>query len=321
MPSWSAEVVRLYVKYIRCSKQINGNAQNMHNSIHDLYVHPGSFCPPTNHGHDIIVEREDFNDWPLYRVSFQSPLGKNCGAGQQCAMLYIHGGAFYREIDPNHWKFIFQTARETGLDVFVPIYPLIPRPAATANQVIPGLVNICHHIKQDIVNITGDSAGGGMALATMHHMLDVAPALAKKVKSVVLISPVLDCTFSHPEALRLDKVDPWLGIDGLQVITPLWSAGISTSNCLASPLYGDITRLPPLLLLCGTDDLLNADARRLNAKFQGKDCSQCVSGSAQLEGFTYIEQPSMIHVYPLLPHWEGRQARSLIMEFIQSHLT
>jgi len=160
-----------------------------------------------------------------------------------------------------------------------------------------------------------------LALATMHHMFDVAPDHAKKVQYVVLISPVLDVTFRHPEAQKLDSVDPWLGIDGLQVITPLWSAGTTTSDPLVSPLHVDIARLPPLLLLSGTDDILNSDARRLNSRFQGFDSDQCVSGSVQLERFVYVEQAHMIHVYPLLPHWEGEQARKLIMHFVQSHLT
>ncbi|RYN20128.1 hypothetical protein AA0113_g8705 [Alternaria arborescens] len=236
-------------------------------------------------------------------------------------MLYIHGGAFYREIDPNHWKFIFQVARDTGLDILVPIYPLIPRPSATARQVVPGLVDICRQIKQDIVNITGDPAGEALASATMHHMFDVAPDHAKKVQSVVLISPVLDVTFRHPEAQKLDSMDPWLGIDGLQIITPLWSAGTTTSDPLVSPLPVDIARLLPLLRLSGTDDILNSDARRLNARFQGHSSDQCVSESVQLERFVYVEQAHMIHVYSLLPHWEGEQARKLIMHFVQSHLS
>jgi acetyl esterase/lipase len=321
MASWSALAIRLYIKYIRCSKQIFGDAQSMRKNIHDVYINPQSFCPPADHGHDIDVNRVDVNDWPLYRVSLRRILGKDDPSEPRRAMLYIHGGAFYREIDPNHWKFVFQVARETGLDVFVPIYPLIPRPVATAKQVVPGLVDICRQIKQDIVNITGDSAGGALALATMHHMFDVAPDHAKRVQSVVLISPVLDVTFRHPEAQKLDSVDPWLGIDGLQVITPLWSAGTTTSDPVVSPLHVDITRLPPLLLLSGTDDILNSDARRLNARFQGYDSDQCVAGSVQLERFVYVEQAHMIHVYPLLPHWEGEQARKLIMHFVQNHLT
>jgi acetyl esterase/lipase len=82
-------------------------------------------------------------------------------------MLYLHGGAFYREIDAAHWSFIFQAARETGLDVFVPIYPLLPRLGATASNVVSRLAELVHLLsqKQEIVNITGDSAGGCIALA------------------------------------------------------------------------------------------------------------------------------------------------------------
>lgn len=285
--------------------------------MQDVYTRPPSFNPPAQLENDILVQRIDLSDWPLYKVSFRT---NDQSTGPRRAMLYIHGGAFYREIDPFHWKFIFQAARETGLDVIVPIYPLLPRPTATAGQVIPALVDICRHIEEDVVNIIGDSAGGGMTLATMHHMLKVAPDIAKKVTSVVLISPVLDITLSHPECERLASRDPWLGL-GLRALLPLWCADTSPSDSMASPLHGEIAKLPPLLLLSGTDDILNADARRLNAKFQGKDSDECLPGSVQLDKFTYVEQADMIHVYPLLPHWEGGQARKLIMQFIHSHLT
>ncbi|KAF2995068.1 hypothetical protein E8E13_002467 [Curvularia kusanoi] len=325
MPSWSAQAIRMYIEYMRRSKQAFGDAQNMRKSIHDLYLHPQSFCPPTP-GPDITVDRQDVDDWPLYRVSPAPIREKDETEGSRSAMLYVHGGAFCREIDQAHWTFIFSTARNTGLDIFVPIYPLVPRPTATAKQVINALVELCRNIrsiyKHDIVNITGDSAGGCIALATMYQILDDAPELAEKITSIVLISPVLDISFSHPETLRTDKEgrDPWLGVAGLQVITPLWSAGLSTLDTMASPLYGNVARLPPVLLLSGTDDLLNSDARRLSAKFQGKDDGKCIPGSVQLEKFTYIEEPQMIHVYPLLPCWEGGQARSTIEDFIRSHI-
>lgn len=318
--SWSALAVRLYVEYIRRSKQLLGNAQKTREAIQEVYNHPSSFSPPRNAGSDVVIKREDVNDWPLYQVSLRPAPGKPLSKNPQRAMLYLHGGAFFREIDPTHWQFIFHIARTTGLNVFVPIYPLLPRPAATAQHMIPALVDLCRLIKHDIVNITGDSAGGCLALATAQHMRDVAPALAAKVTSLVLISPVLDMTFNHPEIERLDKIDPWLALEGLRVLTPLWSAGLSASDPMVSPLFGDIERLPPVLQLAGTDDILSADARRLSAKFQGRNVNECAPGSVQSEHFTYIEAPHMIHVYPLLPHWEGRQARDLIMEFIQGHL-
>jgi hypothetical protein len=79
----------------------------MRKNIHDVYINPQSFCPPANHGHDIDVDRIDVNDYPLYHVSLRRTSGKDNSSKPQCAMLYIHRGAFYREIDQNHWKFIF----------------------------------------------------------------------------------------------------------------------------------------------------------------------------------------------------------------------
>jgi hypothetical protein len=72
--------------------------------------------------------------------------------------------------------------------------------------------------------------------------------------------------------------------------------------------------------MCGTQDMLCADARRLSAKYQGKDASECVPGSVDLENFTYVEASDMLHVYPLLPHWEGGEARKQIVEFISTSL-
>jgi hypothetical protein len=62
MASWSALAVRLYIKYIRRSKQILGDAQSMRKNIHDVYFNPQSFCLPADHRHDIDVDRVDVND-------------------------------------------------------------------------------------------------------------------------------------------------------------------------------------------------------------------------------------------------------------------
>ncbi|CAI6339859.1 unnamed protein product [Periconia digitata] len=331
MVSWFALVVRLYIKYIRRSKQTFGNAQTMRKSLHNLHLHPQSFNPPTNPGHDITIHREDVNEWPLYRVSpHPPPPGPTPSPSPSRAILYIHGGAFYREIDPYHWKLTIHLARSTGLDVLVPIYPLLPRPTATAHQVVDGLLSICRLTPHTIVNITGDSAGGCLALATTQHLVSTFPALALTLSSLILISPVLDLTLSHPECVRLDHIDPWLGIDGLRVLTPLWAAGTSVTDPIVSPLFGDIEGLPPVLMLSGTHDLLNSDARRLSAKVLGKngnagewvDERDWVGGSVRVEErrFVYVEEGGMIHDYALLPHPEGERARGLIVDFILGNM-
>jgi len=317
MPSFAARLVRWYIVWIRRAKVLFASADNTRNSIQTLYLRPQTFSPPQSLGQDIVIDRVDVNEWPLYRVSANA---HSTGKETRPAMLYVHGGAFFREIDLQHWKFVAQAARDTGLDVLVPIYPLIPRPTATAEKIAAGLVDICRLSEQRIVCVAGDSAGGHLALAAAQQMRERQPDLAAQLRCLVLISPVLDSALDHPEVVRLSRDDPWLAIDGLRVLTPFLSGGLPIQHSAVSPLYGDIDHLPPILLLCGTSDMLCGDARRLSARFQGKDPKECIPGSVQLDNFTYVEQADMIHVYPLLPHSEGAEARELIMSFVRKNV-
>lgn len=146
------------------------------------------------------------------------------------------------------------------------------------------------------------------------------PEIAQKLRSVVLISPILDCAFNHSENLRLAANDPWLGIQGLRVAGKKWAGDLPIEDPRVSPLHGSIMDLPPVLLFAGTADLLCADARRLNARFQGKSVNDVVERSAEVQGLTYVEHQDMIHVYPILPHWESGQARKQIVAFVTEHL-
>lgn len=323
MPSLSARFVRLYIEWIRRSKETYTDTEKMKQHIETIYVRPQSYLPPDNLGNDTKIERVDFNDWPLYRVSSTGAVPEESGAERsRPAMLYCHGGAFIHEIDPMHWKFIAQVSRETGLDVLVPIYPLGPRPGATAEQIIRGMTKILEHANQPVISIAGDSAGGTITLLTMQHLLKASPELAAGVRSVVLISPLLDCTGAHPEAKRMAHDDPWLGLEGLHVVADIFRGDLSTSDPRVSPLFGSLAGLPPILLLSGTHDLLCSDARRLSARFRNsrsEDADAIAAGSVDLENFTYIEQPEMIHVYPLTPSWEGDEARRVITKFVKRH--
>ncbi|KAM0315629.1 hypothetical protein ACHAPQ_011532 [Fusarium lateritium] len=316
MPSLTASFVSFYIKWIRQTKVVFDNPENALKLLHDGHIRPQDFHPPTNLGSDIIIDRVDLNEWPLYRISATVP---SSGGEPRQALLYIHGGAFFREIVPQHWYLAAQIARETGLVVLVPIYPLLPRPGATAQKLAAGLVDICRTSKQTIVSICGDSAGGLLALSSTQQLRDTEPELFAKVKSLILISPVLDIGLDHPEAVRLSEVDPWLGINGLRSIMPMLAADLPLKHPTASPLYGSIENLPPTLLLSGTYDLLCADARRLKSKFTGEDIDEALAGSIEMDRFVYLEKEEMIHVWPLLPHPEGAEGRKLIVHFVNKH--
>jgi acetyl esterase/lipase len=82
---------------------------------------------------------------------------------------------------------------------------------------------------------------------------------------------------------------------------------MSTADPRVSPLYGDIAGLPPILMFCGTHDILLTDARRLAAR--------AVAEGAAIE---YHEAPGLMHVYPLLFFPESREAQDRIIDFVRA---
>ncbi|KAF4951616.1 hypothetical protein FGADI_7393 [Fusarium gaditjirri] len=289
MVSLAARIFRFYLVWIRRSQTQFLTARNMRDHMQAQYIRPQSFSPPETLGPDISIERVDVNDWPLYRISSSPFSPKEGDEANRPAILYLHGGGWVNEIVTWHYKFVAQIARDTGLDVLIPIYPLIPRPTATAPQIVAGLHEIMSQIKQPIVSIGGDSAGGNLAMLLAQHLVRVKSGLASQVRSLVLISPALDNTLSHPESKRLGRDDPWLSHDGLHVAVDVYSGDLAPSDPRVSPLFGDIADLPPILLLSGTHDLLCADARRLSARFRNGDTSPgmdaWIAGSVELEKF------------------------------------
>lgn len=107
------------------------------------------------------------------------------------------------------------------------------------------------------VVLTGDSAGGGLALATAIHLRDQAlPAPA----AVVGLSPWLDLSMSGGTR-ELD--DPQISAEGLRAMAAAYLQGADPQNPLASPLFADLRGLPPLLVQTGSHELMRDDARRL----------------------------------------------------------
>jgi acetyl esterase/lipase len=83
-----------------------------------------------------------------------------------------------------------------------------------------------------------------------------------------------------------------------------WGAG-DPGSAEASPLHGDLAGLPPTLLLCGTRDLLVPQSRLLADRAER-------AGTA----LTYVEEPGLLHVYPLLPIPEARRAWRQVRAFL-----
>jgi acetyl esterase/lipase len=150
----------------------------------------------------------------------------------------------------------------------------------------------------------GDSAGGGL---TMSLAMQAVSAGVPRPAGLILLSPWLDVTTSDPIQRDIEKVDPLLMCQGLRVAGRWYAGALTTDDPRVSPLYGQITGLPPILLFCGTHDILVADARRL--------AKRAAAEGAEIE---YHEEPRLMHVYPLMPFPESRRAQDTIVRFVQN---
>ena len=114
---------------------------------------------------------------------------------------------------------------------------------------------------------------------------------------------------ANPAVDLVEPHDPWLTRAGMRPIAAHWVAGRDLTDPTVSPLYGDLTRLPPMLVLVGSRDICQPDCDRL---------VELAPASADLT--LHVEAGSP-HDYPLLPTPEGRRARTAITEHVRRTLS
>lgn len=265
-------------------------ADDIHREIAALQAKPKPFDPPAALGRTVDVSQSTSPaGWPVFTVTAR-------GVTPSARVLYLHGGAYIREITRHHWKLVGHLA-SAGASVTVPIYPVAPR--GKASHVVSASADLAEQLtaQGERLVIAGDSAGGGLALAV---------ALALRDRGVVadhtaLISPWLDATGSHPELLEVAPRDPWLHPGGLTAAADAYRGELDREHPWVSPLNGDLTGLGPITMFTGTRDILNVDARRFRPLATDAGVS-----------LDFHEAPQMIHVYPLLPIPEGKKARTVL---------
>ena len=217
-------------------------------------------------------------------------------------VLYLHGGGFVSGLDRLHWRYAARLAGELGLRVVLPSYPLTP--THTWRDAVPGLVDLFEGLavaSAHGVVLMGDSAGGGLAVGVAQQ---VARRPGPQPTHLVAFAPWVDLTGSTPGTEEAAARDPWLTLSKLRLYGGWWGAG-DPPVPEASPLTGSLAGLPPTLVLCGTRDLLLPQSRAL------------VDGLREAATpVRYVEQPGLIHVYPLLPVPEARTAWRQVRSFL-----
>lgn len=179
------------------------------------------------------------------------------------AILYFHGGGYFFCSPRTHRPLTMSLARLSGLPVFAARYRLAPEhpfPAAVVDAVISYRYLLARGLPAGSIAFGGDSAGGGLAVATMMAAREEGLPLPA---ACVLFSPWTDLAGT---GVSLDENDPHCAMfhgDSLRRAAHLYLAGTDPRHPLASPLYGEFQGFPPLLIHVSDSEVLLDDSTRL----------------------------------------------------------
>jgi epsilon-lactone hydrolase len=188
---------------------------------------------------------------------------KPAQAPKGVAILHAHGGWFNWGTAQAFRNFVGHIAWSAGADAFIPDYRLAPEhpfPAAVND------VEACFRGLADMeitkIAITGDSAGGNLALV----LLSIASAQASRNAVVpvgaVAFSPVTDLALTGESFSSRAEADPYFTKSQVAGLVRSYLGGSDPKNPLGSPLYGDLRGLPPVRVHVGDDEVLLDDSRR-----------------------------------------------------------
>ena len=296
MASWQMRVVALYVRLTRKKRYLTEEA-----GIVFLHSTKGPSTPPRDAVARCEVTSRQVRGRDVHVVRRRGAPGPADGG----VVVYLHGGAYTNEIVEQQWSFAAALARQAGCEVHVPIYGLAPHHTATeALHLVREIVTGLRDAGLRCV-LAGDSAGGGLALATAQC---VPPEVRDTIAGLVLIAPWVDLEMTNPEIDDIEPTDPWLTRAGLHPIARSWAGELAVDDPRVSPLNGDLTHLPPVEVWVGTRDITLPDCRELGRRMPPDN------------PLTLHVEDGAIHDYPLLPTPEGRAARRAIAERVTTLL-
>jgi phosphinothricin tripeptide acetyl hydrolase len=224
-------------------------------------------------------------------------------------VLYLHGGGYVIGSPRSHRHLAAAIAGGAGASALLLDYRLAPEhpfPAAVEDATAAYRWLLDQAIAPERIVIAGDSAGGGLTVATL---LALREARVPLPAGGVCISPWVDLTCSGASYATKADADPIVQRSGVEEMARAYLGATSPRTPLASPLFADLRGLPPLLIHVGSDEVLLDDAVQLAAR------AKAAGVDVTLEVYD-----RMIHVW----HWflpmldEAQTAVEAIGRFVRS---
>lgn len=204
----------------------------------------------------------------------------------RCRIVHMHGGGYFCGSAAHYGEFATRLSQVIKAEIWVPDYclaPEFPFPAAI-HQMMTVIEALADDPRSLPVFLSGDSAGGGLALALasiMRRPLAVA--------GIMMLSPWLDLTVTSDGYTRCAQSDMLFSREAAENAAKWYLQGEDPRHPLASPLFADLSGLPPVAILVASDEVLAEDALALARRM-------LVTGVQ----FQMIAVPGVAHVWPVL---------------------
>ena len=251
---------------------------------------------------DAKVEKVDAGGVPSEWV-----MAPGCDTGR--AILYLHGGGYAIGSLNTHRRLAYDISAASAAKVLLIDYRLAPEhpfPAAVDDAASAWRWLLQQGFAANRMAIAGDSAGGGLTIATLVNLRDKKLGLPA---CAVAISPWVDLEGAGNSMTTRSAQDPMVQKDGLLWMAKMYLNGKDPKTPLAAPLHADLKGLPPTLVQVGTAETLLDDAIRIAEKMHaaGVDARLAI-------------WPNQLHVFPLFAPMlsEGRDGCIEIGNFIRS---
>ncbi|HEY1058558.1 MAG TPA: alpha/beta hydrolase [Limnobacter sp.] len=181
-------------------------------------------------------------------------------------IVHMHGGAFFAGSLRTHMAMASEMAVRCEARVVLVDYRLAPEhayPAATDDGLAVYDALMDQYTNPADLYLAGDSAGGGMVL----HMVQVLRDRGEDLPAgLILISPFVDLTLSSHSIQTRRNDDPMLSEAPLRRGGDAYRGEIDAADPRVSPVFGDLTGLPKMLIQCGTDEILLDDTLLLESR-------------------------------------------------------
>ncbi|WP_374977180.1 alpha/beta hydrolase [Microbacterium trichothecenolyticum] len=234
------------------------------------------------------------------------------GADTTRALLFLHGGGYCSGSIASHRTMAAEAGRAAGIRTLALDYRLAPEhpfPAALEDALAAWNWLTATGIAPNRIVVGGDSAGGGLSLSLRQALRSAG---REGPACLWLVSPWTDLTMSGASVDDNDAIDPLLHRPYLEELAAAYvPPGVARDDPRVSPLFADLTGLPPTLVQVGADETLLDDSLRM------------VRAAARAEADVRAHVlPHMIHAFPLwnavLP--AARTALAEFGDFARQHL-